>query len=59
VRQDNEREASDGFDGSWVAHPDLVRVAREIFEQVALAGEFVEFFTLPAYELLDRGPTTP
>jgi malate synthase len=27
--------------------------ARRVFEQVALAGEFVEFLTLPAYELLD------
>jgi malate synthase len=31
VRQDKEREANDGFDGSWVAHPDLVAVAREPF----------------------------
>ena len=34
VRQDKEREAGDGFDGSWVAHPDLVPVAREVFERV-------------------------
>ena len=27
--------------------------AREVFEQVALADEFVEFLTLPAYELID------
>src|SRR5690606_11545179 len=26
VRHDKEREANDGFDGSWVAHPDRVRV---------------------------------
>ncbi len=32
VRADKEREASDGFDGTWVAHPDLVPVAREIFD---------------------------
>ncbi len=34
VRQDKEREAGDGFDGSWVAHPDLVPVCREIFDAV-------------------------
>ncbi len=32
VREDKEREAGDGFDGTWVAHPDLVPVAREIFD---------------------------
>jgi malate synthase len=31
VRADKEREAADGFDGTWVAHPDLVPVAREVF----------------------------
>jgi malate synthase len=38
VREDKEREAADGFDGSWVAHPDLVPVCREVFERV-LGGE--------------------
>ena len=33
VRADKERESTDGFDGTWVAHPDLVSVAREIFER--------------------------
>jgi malate synthase len=33
VRQDKEREANDGFDGSWVAHPDLVPVCREVFDR--------------------------
>jgi len=33
VRADKRREAGDGFDGSWVAHPDLVPVVREIFDQ--------------------------
>jgi malate synthase len=32
VRQDKQREAGQGFDGTWVAHPDLVDVAREPFE---------------------------
>jgi malate synthase len=33
VRTDKEREVSQGYDGTWVAHPDLVPVAREVFEQ--------------------------
>ncbi|MDU0292453.1 malate synthase A [Saccharothrix longispora] len=33
VRADKTREAGDGFDGSWVAHPDLVPVCREIFDE--------------------------
>src|SRR5438309_7815872 len=33
VRADKEREVSQGYDGTWVAHPDLVPVAREVFEQ--------------------------
>jgi len=31
TRADKEREANDGFDGTWVAHPDLVPVAAEVF----------------------------
>ncbi len=31
VREDKLRESADGFDGTWVAHPDLVPVAREVF----------------------------
>src|SRR5690606_41022690 len=34
VRADKEREAGDGFDGSWVAHPGLVPVCREVFDAV-------------------------
>ena len=34
VREDKTREAGDGFDGSWVAHPDLVPVCREVFDGV-------------------------
>jgi malate synthase len=32
VREDKVREVGDGFDGTWVAHPDLVPVATEIFD---------------------------
>jgi malate synthase len=34
VREDKEREAGDGFDGTWVAHPDVVVVAAEAFDRV-------------------------
>ena len=34
VRADKTREANDGFDGSWVAHPDLVPVCKEVFDAV-------------------------
>src|SRR6202453_730435 len=34
VREDKTREAGDGFDGSWVAHPDLVPICREVFDRV-------------------------
>jgi malate synthase len=34
VTEDKEREASDGFDGSWVAHPDLVPICRKAFDAV-------------------------
>jgi len=34
VREDKAREAGDGFDGTWVAHPDLVPTAMEEFDRV-------------------------
>jgi malate synthase len=34
VRDDKERESRDGFDGTWVAHPDLVPLATEVFDGV-------------------------
>ena len=37
VRDDKVRESTDGFDGTWVAHPDLVPVATEVFD--AALGE--------------------
>ena len=37
VREDKLRESGDGFDGTWVAHPDLVPAAKEIFD--AMLGE--------------------
>jgi malate synthase len=34
VRADKEREASDGHDGTWVAHPGLVPLAMEVFDRL-------------------------
>jgi malate synthase len=34
VREDKEREANAGFDGTWLAHPDLVPTATEVFDAV-------------------------
>ncbi len=34
VRADKEREASNGHDGTWVAHPDLVPIAMEVFNRL-------------------------
>ncbi len=36
VRADKEREATDGHDGTWVAHPGLVPIAKEIFDRLML-----------------------
>ena len=34
TREDKAREAKDGMDGTWVAHPDLVPIAKEVFTQI-------------------------
>jgi malate synthase len=63
VRADKEREVSQGYDGTWVAHPDLVPVAREVFER-GLEGAPNQLQRLrddvhvTAAELLDL-PATP
>jgi malate synthase len=62
VRQDKEREAGDGFDGSWVAHPALVPVCREVFDAVLGEGPNQldrrrERLTVTADQLLDLAAT--
>ena len=39
VRADKEREATDGHDGTWVAHPGLVHVAMEVFDAAHVRPE--------------------
>jgi malate synthase len=53
VKEDKVREASDGFDGTWVAHPDLVPVALEQFERPNQLDRLREEVETTAAELLD------
>jgi malate synthase len=58
VREDKQREAGDGFDGTWVAHPDLVPVAMEVFDDVLgnrpnQVGRRRDDVTVEAGDLLD------
>jgi malate synthase len=70
VREDKLREAQDGCDGSWVAHPDLVPVAMEVFdevlgerpnqlehplEDVAVPAELLLDFEVPGGEITTEG----
>jgi len=59
VREDKEREAGDGFDGTWVAHPDLVPVAGAIFDRALRdrpnqKDRLREDVQVEAADLLDR-----
>src|SRR5256885_5815289 len=63
VRGDKEREAGDGHDGTWVAHPGMVQLATEAFDrlmpqpnQIARQRDDVD---LCAKDLLDFGPRGP
>jgi malate synthase len=63
VRDDKTRESRDGFDGSWVAHPDLVPVCGEIFDGVLgeapnQLGKLRDDVQVTAAQLLDV-PSTP
>jgi malate synthase len=73
VREDKVRESSDGFDGTWVAHPDLVPVAREVFdgvlgdrpnqverlrEDVTVTADHLLDFDIPGGEITEDGLRT-
>jgi malate synthase len=74
VREDKEREAGQGYDGTWVAHPDLVPVAMEIFDgvlgakpnqverkrddEVSVSTEQLLDFDIPGGEITDDGLRT-
>ena len=71
VRQDKEREAKDGFDGSWVAHRDLVPVCTEVFskffeegrvnqknimrEDVNISADMILDFQIPEGKITELG----
>jgi malate synthase len=70
VRDDKERESRDGFDGTWVAHPDLVPLATEVFdgvlgdrphqkhrtrEDVAVGAADLADFRVPGDEVTEAG----
>jgi malate synthase len=70
VKEDKSREAGDGFDGTWVAHPDLVPVAKAEFDavlgkrpnqlerkrdDVAVDEEQLVDFDVPGGEITDEG----
>jgi malate synthase len=63
VRADKEREANDGHDGTWVAHPGLVPVALEAFNAVMKSSNQIdrkrEDVTVRAADILDFGPQEP
>jgi malate synthase len=73
VRDDKVRESGDGFDGTWVAHPDLVPVATEVFdgvlgdrleqrdrqrEDVDVSAEDLVRFEVPGGEITEAGLRT-
>jgi len=65
VVADKEREAGDGFDGTWVAHPGLVTIAKEVFDrmmpqpnQVHRKREDVEVKAADLLEFAPEGPIT-
>jgi len=63
VKADKEREASDGHDGTWVAHPGLVPVALEAFDAVMKSPNQIdrkrEDVRVTAQDLLRFGPEKP
>jgi malate synthase len=63
VRADKEREATDGCDGTWVAHPGLVPIAREVFDRHMPGpnqyGKQRPDVEVSAGDLLDFQPGTP
>lgn len=63
VRADKEREATDGHDGTWVAHPGLVPVAKEVFDRIMKTPNQIhrqrDDVNSTAKDLLDFQPRTP
>ena len=63
VRADKDREANDGHDGTWVAHPGLVALAKEAFDKVMKTPNQIhrqrDDVNVKAADLLDFQPKGP
>ena len=63
VRADKEREAGDGHDGTWVAHPGMVQLATDAFNAIMKSPNQIdkkrEEVNVGANDLLDFGPSEP
>src|SRR5438477_9944714 len=63
VRADKEREAGDGHDGTWVAHPGMVQLATDAFNAIMKTPNQIdkkrEDVNISANDLLDFGPGEP
>ncbi len=63
VRADKEREATDGHDGTWVAHPGMVQLALDAFDRLMPSSNQIERkredVNVAAKDLLDFGPSEP
>jgi len=63
VRADKDREATDGHDGTWVAHPGLVGLAKEAFDKVMKTPNQIhrqrDDVKIAAADLTDFRPQTP
>jgi len=63
VRSDKEREAGDGHDGTWVAHPGMVQLATDAFNAIMKTPNQIdkkrEDVNVGANDLLDFGPGEP
>jgi len=63
VRADKEREATDGHDGTWVAHPGMVQLALDAFNRLMTTPNQIERkredVNVSAKDLLDFGPSGP
>ena len=63
VRADKQREAGDGHDGTWVAHPGMVQLAMDSFDAIIKTPNQIdkkrEAVNVTAQDLLDFGPRGP
>jgi malate synthase len=63
VRADKEREAGDGHDGTWVAHPGMVQLATDAFNAIMKTPNQIDRkrddVTVTGKDLLDFGPQGP